>query len=121
MFFVFNAKAKPYAITLPEGKWTVYVQDQVAGTEPLGVLEGEVEVAPLSTLIVVKEKQNNVTPPATEPMETTPSEPAGTTAPADSQQGGEENGSAWMIVGFAVGLLMVGVAVVIVIGKKKAA
>ena len=121
MFFVFNAKAKPYAITLPEGKWTVYVQDQVAGTEPLGVLEGEVEVAPLSTLIVVKEKQNNVTPPATEPMETTPSEPAGTTAPADSQQGGEENGSAWMIVGFAVGLLMVGVAVVIVIVKKKAA
>lgn len=41
-------------VTLPEGKWDVYVADTTAGTEIIGPEEGEVSVAPISAMVLVQ-------------------------------------------------------------------
>ena len=51
---VFNAAAENKTVTLPEGKWNVYVNKAAAGTEILAAVEGQVEVEATSAMILVK-------------------------------------------------------------------
>jgi len=51
---IFNPRSESTTVTLPEGKWDVYVADTKAGTEVLGPEEGEVSVAPISAMVLIQ-------------------------------------------------------------------
>ncbi len=53
LYVVFNANPDPIAVNLPDGKWDVYVNVRTAGTESLGCLEGQAEVAAISALVLI--------------------------------------------------------------------
>ncbi len=54
MLVYFNPNTESYTTTLPEGQWTVYINGEQAGTEALETLEGEIDIAPISALVLVK-------------------------------------------------------------------
>jgi len=51
---VFNPRANDTVVTLPEGKWTVYINADKAGTEALDTVKGEVTVEAVSACVLVK-------------------------------------------------------------------
>ena len=51
---IFNPRANDTVVALPEGEWTVYVNADKAGTEPLATVTGEVSVATVSACVLVK-------------------------------------------------------------------
>lgn len=55
LFVIFNASAEAVDVTLPEGKWTVYVSGDKAGTEVLGAAEGTVSVEGISAMVLAKD------------------------------------------------------------------
>ena len=61
---LFNPKNEAVAVTLPEGEWTVYINGEQAGTEALAVVGGEISLAPISALVLVK--TGDTAPEATE-------------------------------------------------------
>ncbi len=50
---IFNADSTAQTVTLPEGKWNVYINKTQAGTEVLETVEGTVEVEATSAMILV--------------------------------------------------------------------
>jgi hypothetical protein len=46
---------------LPEGKWEIFVNDKEAGLKALASAEGEVTVAPISAMVLVKQVQKDST------------------------------------------------------------
>ena len=51
---IFNADAAVQTVTLPEGKWAVYVNKTTAGTEMLELVEGTVQVEGTSAMILAQ-------------------------------------------------------------------
>ena len=51
--FIFNPNKEAAAITLPEGKWDVYIDGENAGTTVLNTVEGEISVAPISAMVLM--------------------------------------------------------------------
>ena len=51
---VFNPRREASAVTLPEGQWNICIDAENAGVASLGVAEGEVQVAPISAMVLVK-------------------------------------------------------------------
>ena len=84
---IFNADAAEQTVTLPEGKWEVYVNGELAGTTVLETIAGTVTVSGTSAMILVKaaEEEPEVTEP-TEPEESEPTEPSEpeTTEPSET-------------------------------------
>ena len=67
---IFNADSVAHTITLPEGKWSICVNKNTAGTEVLRTVEGTVEVEPTSAMILVAADPNAVVDAEpTEPVE----------------------------------------------------
>ena len=68
---IFNADAAAATVTLPEGKWSVCVNKTTAGTEPIAIVEGTVEVEGTSAMILVEADPNAVIEeqPSEEPVE----------------------------------------------------
>ena len=56
---IFNPRKEGTTVTLPEGKWDIYVDGDRAGLEVLGSVEAEVSVAPISAMVLVKQTQQN--------------------------------------------------------------
>ena len=56
---IFNPRKEATTVTLPEGKWDIYVDGDGAGLEVLGSTEAEVSVAPISAMVLVKQTQQN--------------------------------------------------------------
>ena len=54
---VFNPRSEETAVTLPEGKWNIYIDGENAGTQVLGTAEGSVSVAPISAMVLVQEPE----------------------------------------------------------------
>ncbi len=114
---IFNANQKASKVTLPDGNWTVYANGEKAGTTPLAVVSGTVEVDALSALILVndgvKEDEiggGNTEDPTTpsEPSETTPSE----SKPATNEEPEKAPNSTWVIVAIVVGVVaIIGLAI----------
>ena len=101
MFVVINGKLKDTTVALPEGKWTIYVQGEKAGTEALGTAEGSITVGMQSTTVLVLEE--DLVPEPQVPDQTAVD-------------------NTWLIVGIAVGvvaLIAVTVVAVIVLKKRK--
>ena len=52
---IFNPRKEATAVTLPEGKWEIYVDGDKAGLEVLSVVETEISVEPISAMVLVKQ------------------------------------------------------------------
>ncbi len=52
LFVIFNSNNEEKTVTLPEGKWNVYINGEEAGTEVLDTVSGEVKVAPISAMVL---------------------------------------------------------------------
>ena len=57
LFVVFNPRKEATTVTLPEGKWTIYVNGENAGTTALGTAEGSVSVDAISAMVLVNEAE----------------------------------------------------------------
>ena len=55
MFVIFNPAAKAMDVSLPEGKWTVFIDGEDAGIEPLRNAQGSVSVDAISAMVLVKD------------------------------------------------------------------
>ena len=134
MYAIFSGMAKTTTVPLPAGTWTIYINDQQAGTTALGTAEGSVDVAPTSAMFLIREEEPPVedptepsTPPATEPSEpsvepTNPSETQAPTTTAPAANNENEGGSnlwLYVIIGVAAVLVAVGIIAFIVIKKRK--
>ena len=98
LFVIFNPRAESTTITLPEGKWDVYVEGSSAGTTVLRTVEGTVTVDAISAMVLVQPQADLVPEPSV----------------ASSNFG-------W-IIGVAAGIIAVaaaGVTAVIIIEKRK--
>ncbi|MBR1972692.1 MAG: type I pullulanase [Oscillospiraceae bacterium] len=51
---VFNPRSEATTVALPEGVWNIYIDGEKAGTEVLGTAQGEVSVAPISAMVLVR-------------------------------------------------------------------
>jgi len=58
MYVVFNPNTESTNITLPEGKWNVYINGDKAGTEVLETVNGTVTVDAISAMVLVQESGN---------------------------------------------------------------
>ena len=58
---IFNPRKEATTVTLPEGKWDIYVDGDCAGLEALGSAEAEVSVAPISAMVLMKQTQQKPT------------------------------------------------------------
>ena len=56
IYVAFNADSHAVSLTLPDGKWQVYIHDDVAGNTALAQIGGSVSVSPISALVLVQEK-----------------------------------------------------------------
>ena len=54
MVVIFNPRDAETVVTLPEGQWTVYIDGENAGTEPLSTVKNTVTVAAASACVMVK-------------------------------------------------------------------
>lgn len=61
ILFVFNASNDPYVISLPDGRWNLYIDAEYAGTKSLGLFEGNYSSSPVSATVFIKEKERSFT------------------------------------------------------------
>ena len=54
LIVIYNPRTESTDITLPEGKWNVFVDGDNAGTKVLSSAEGTVSVAPISAMVLVQ-------------------------------------------------------------------
>jgi pullulanase len=103
LYVIFNPRPETMSLDLPEGKWTIYINGEDAGTTPLGTAEGSVSVDPISAMVLVKES-------ASQPS-------ADKNAP---QQPVEENVPINPIISrIIVGVLLAGIAIAVIMILKK--
>ena len=112
LFVIFNPRKETTSVTLPEGKWDVYVDGTTAGTTVLRTVEGTITVDAISSLVLVQPK---VDAPAT------PDTPAEPTQPQDSGVGNDSKpfNFLYLIPMFAA-VILAGIAVAIALKKRKA-
>lgn len=60
IFIIHNAGKQETSVTLPSGKWTIYVNGEDAGVEALGKASGQVTVPAISSMVLVREGKSNV-------------------------------------------------------------
>ncbi len=107
LFVIFNANEAGTTVTLPEGKWNVYVNDEKAGTQALATItDGSAEVAPISAMVLVKEDA--------------PVSSQGSSG-AEAEDDGSNTGAMVGIAAVAVLLCGGGAAVIVNSNKKKKA
>ena len=54
MFVIFSAAETEQTVPLPKGRWSVYINGDHAGTEPLETLEGSVTLPPICPMVLIK-------------------------------------------------------------------
>jgi pullulanase len=106
---IFNADAAEQTVTLPEGKWEVYVNGELAGTTVLETVAGTVTVSGTSAMILVKAAEE-------EPEVTEPTAPEATTKPGTGDNA--QTADAFNMVWFAV-LAVSAVATVALMAARK--
>ena len=99
LFVIFNPKGEEITVTLPEGKWTVYIDGEDAGLEALYILQGEAKVAPISAMVLVND---------------------GAKAPAQKDGNSAGKSKLPVILGAAgAGVVALGAAATVILKKKK--
>jgi len=56
VYIAFNADTNAVNLTLPDGKWQICVQDDVAGNESIAEACGSIRVSPISSLVLTQKK-----------------------------------------------------------------
>jgi pullulanase len=59
LIVVFNPRPEASTVELPEGKWTVYINGNKAGIEPLETVSGTATAEPISAMVLVKTSDGN--------------------------------------------------------------
>ena len=62
MFAIFNAGSLSRKVNLPAGKWHVYIRGSKAGTKVLATVEGSATIAPMSALVIARDKKPDKEP-----------------------------------------------------------
>ena len=55
IFVINNGTGDKATVTLPEGSWSIYINNEKAGNESLGSVSGSVEVEKVSAMVLVME------------------------------------------------------------------
>ena len=77
IFVIFNPAKEAVEVALPKGNWNVYIDGEDAGTTALRSVEGNVSVAPISAMVLVREDNVVVTEPTEATDATEPAAPTG--------------------------------------------
>ena len=115
---LFNPKNEAVAVTLPEGEWTVYINGEQAGTEALAVVGGEISLAPISALVLVK--TGDTAPEATEATDA-PSEDVsiGIIGGADGPTAIFVTGGSGVVIGIVAAVIAAAAAIFWVFRKRR--
>lgn len=105
---IFNPTADSADVTLPDGEWTVYVNDVQAGTDALDVAGGSVSVAPISAMVLVR---TGDTAPETRPGEVI--------GEADGETAILVASSTWTVWILVIAVVAVIVVAILFINKKR--
>ena len=55
LLLFFNPNETEETVNIPDGVWDIFVRDEVAGTDSLGVIKDKnAKIAPISALVLVK-------------------------------------------------------------------
>ena len=108
MFVIFNPSNAPYEVDLPDGEWTIYVNDEKAGTEALGTTQGTASAAAVSALVMVRTGEAKEIP-SEEP--TASQNPTVDPQPASSNIG--------LIAGIVAAVVVIAAVVIVVTKKNK--
>ena len=54
LYVIFNANNHEAKVELPESYWNICINDKKAGTDVIDTVTGEVKVAPISAMVLVK-------------------------------------------------------------------
>ena len=60
IFANFNSDTANVSVSLPEGRWNVNIQEDLAGIEALGTAEGSISVSPISATVLTRKKPVDV-------------------------------------------------------------
>jgi len=60
LFVIMNADTRELALDLPAGSWNIYINGEKAGLESLGTAENAVTVAPISAMVLIRNKPIDV-------------------------------------------------------------
>lgn len=60
IFVIFNPNPDHVLVSLPNGKWNICIQDDLAGVKPLGTAQGLVKVAGISTTVLTLDETTGV-------------------------------------------------------------
>ena len=113
LFIVFNPDADAAKVALPDGEWTIFVNDEAAGLEALGTVQRVAEVAPISALVLIRTGEGSPeSVPSEEPVDTpVPDAPNTPNTSAGSTTG--------VIAAIAAAVVVAAAALVIVVKKRK--
>jgi pullulanase len=96
MIVIFNPRKEGTSVTLPEGKWDIYIDGENSGTTVLRTADGSVSVDARSAMVLVKQA-----PPAPAPVV-------------------EEPFDMGFLIPVLAAVILAGIAVVVVLKKRKA-
>lgn len=112
LFVVYNANATATEVTLPEGTWDIYVNGEKAGCEVLGTAEGKVTVDGITAMVLTKGTSGNTADGKKSDADNAAVETSGQTAESKG------NGVLSTVL-IGAGVVLLGVAAVMVVKKKK--
>lgn len=114
LFVVYNANAEATEVTLPEGTWDIYVNGEKAGCEVLGTAESKLTVDGITAMVLTKGTSDNAG--------ATDEDANADGAVETSGQNAESKGNGVLsTVLICVGVVLIAVAAVLVVKKKKGA
>ena len=124
LFVIFNPNADSVSVELPAGEWTVYINGEDAGTEALGTVQWDVEVAPISAMVLMKTGEGSPEPaPSQEPaasQEPAPSQaPSESPAPSQAPSSASAGSGAGLTVGIIAAVVVIAAAAAVITKKRK--
>ena len=115
---IFNPNKEATTVTLPEGKWNIYVKGSKAGTQVLYTVEGQVEVDAITAMVLCQDDNA----PQYVDLSVSDQQSECIDAPAQNTQntnGTTGNGINPVVVAVVAVVVVVLVAVVAIILKRK--
>ncbi len=116
LIVVFNPTPNASAVELPEGKWTIYINGNQAGTQSLGDFSGTALAEPISAMVLVKAPEAPQEPTEA-PTEGDPS--IGIIGGADGPTAVFVSGNWGGLIAIVAAVICSGIAVVVALKKRK--
>ena len=104
LIVIFNPNSEATTVELPKGTWTIYINGENAGTEPLGTAKGTATAEPICAMVLVKN---------------TGSGSIGIIGGADGPTAVLVSGSWGGLIAIAAAVLCAGIAVIVALKNRK--